>query len=400
MASDSFWSSAREETLKSYHALFDSEWPPWLAGILIAIIALMIFLWQSPWGIAAGYVNWGDWVYHFFGASKGHPPLFPWLHPISLSNVGIIMGAFASALMARQFKIRRAPRLEYGKGIVGGILMGTGAAMAKGCNVGGFYTAVAMFSGGGFAMMFGLAAGAWVGLKYLLWEMEHLPSKPVAAKPKKAGEEGKGIDWEKVQPRIGLAVVAAAIIIFYLYGIVDKTQLGGWLFFGFLIGLIMHRSRFCFVRAFRCPFMTGEADMVKAVALSLMIYIAGSAVIKWGYLQEPTMGIYHSFFLGSLIGGFIFGIGMLLSGGCASSTLWRVGEGQTKLMFTLVSFAMADATAGRIFRATGISKWLGKDIFLPDVFSWPLTMPLITAFFLMWVLAAVWNEKTEKFVVF
>ncbi len=399
MASESFWSSAREETLKSYHALFDSEWPPWLAGILIAIIALMIFLWQAPWGIAAGYVNWGDWVYHLMGTSKERP-LAPWLHPVSLSNFGIMVGAFASALMARQFKIRRAPRLEYGKGIVGGILMGIGAGMAKGCNVGGFYTAVAMFSGGGFAMMLGLGAGAWVGLKYLLWEMENLPSRPVKAKPRKPKVEGQGIDWNKAQPRIGFAVIAAVVAVFYLYGIVDKTQLGGWLFFGFLIGLVMHRSRFCFVRAFRCPFMTGEADMVKAVTLSLMIYIAGSAVIKWSYLQEPNMGIYHSFFLGSLIGGFIFGIGMLLAGGCASSTLWRVGEGQTKLMFTLVSFALSDAFTDRVFRFLGISEWLGKDIFLPDILSWPLTMPLITAFFLLWVVAAVWNEKTEKFVVF
>jgi hypothetical protein len=36
---------------------------------------------------------------------------------------------------------------------------------------------------------------------------------------------------------------------------------------GFAIGFIMHRSRLCFARAFREPFMTAEGDMTKAVIL-------------------------------------------------------------------------------------------------------------------------------------
>jgi len=162
----------------------------------------------------------------------------------------------------------------------------------------------------------------------------------------------------------------------------------------------MHRSRFCFVRAFRCPFMTGESDTVKAVALSLILYTGGTAVIKWAYLQEPNMGIYHSFFMGSLIGGFIFGIGMLLAGGCASSTLWRVGEGQTKLMCTLVTFFLSNSMTGKLLQVSGLNKWLGKDIFLPKYLSWQLTIPLMLAFFIFWMLLAMWNEETEKFVVF
>lgn len=388
-----------KEEIKSYYsAVFENEWPLWLSGILIAIVALMIFCWQSPWGIAAGYHDWGDWFYYLVGAYDKRP-MVPWLHPVSLSNAGILIGAFFSALMARDFKIRPAPKLEYAKGFIGGILMGAGAAMAKGCNVGGFYTAVAMLSAGGFAMMVGLMAGALVGLKYLLWEMEHLPSQAVYSKPKiKSG--AKTFDWPKIQPYIGVLIAAGIIGAFYIYSFADKTQTGGWLFFGFFIGLFMHRARFCFVRAFRDPFMTGDAVMVKAVVISLMVYIAGSSVIKWAYLQEPTMGIYHSFVMGSLIGGFIFGIGMLLAGGCASSTLWRVGEGQTKLMVALVAFTLANSLTGQILEATGLNKSLGHDIFLPDVLTWQLTIPLILIFLTAWVLLTMWNEETEKFVIF
>ena len=388
----------KTEIRNYYSAVFEQEWPAWLAGMFIAIIALMIFLWQSPWGIAAGYHNWGDWFYYLVGAYDERP-LNSWLHPVSLSDFGILIGAFASALMARQFKIHKAPKLEYAKGLVGGILMGSGAAMAKGCNVGGFFSAVAMMSAGGFAMMIGLGAGAWVGLRYLLWEMEHLPSQAVYSKPKDE-TTSKAIDWLKIQPYLGGLVAVGVIVVFYVYAFVDKTQLGGWLFFGFLIGLVMHRSRFCFVRAFRDPFMTGEAKMVKAVAISIIIYFAGSSVIKWAYLQEPTMGVYHPFILGSLIGGFIFGIGMLLAGGCASSTLWRVGEGQTKLMVTLVTFTLANSLTGKFLIASGLNEKLGQDIFLPDILTWQITVPLILIFFLAWVLVAMWNEETEKLVIF
>jgi uncharacterized membrane protein YedE/YeeE len=381
-----------------YSVVFEQEWPAWLAGMLIAIIALMIFLWESPWTIAAGYNDWGNWFWYL--ASAYHKrPLNPWFHPVSLSNTGILIGAFVSALMARQFKIRPAPKLEYAKGLVGGILMGIGASMAKGCNVGGFFSAVAMLSAGGFAMMIGLGMGAWVGLRYLLWEMEHLPSRAVSSKPKDVTAL-KTYDWLKIQPYVGGLVAVGVIAVFYIYAFINKTQVGGWLFFGFLIGLIMHRSRFCFVRAFRDPFMTGEAKMVKAVALSLIIYFAGTSVIKGAYIVDPGMGIYHPFILGSLIGGFLFGIGMLLAGGCASSTLWRVGEGQTKLMVTMVAFALTNSLTARFLEVSGINGKLGHDVFLPNILTWQIAVPLILLFLLAWVLVAAWNEKTEKFVVF
>lgn len=397
MASDTLFSSIKEEARRNYIAVFEQDWPSWLAGIFIAVLALMIFLWDSPWGIAGGYRNWGNWILYGVGIND-EKPFAPWLHPMSLSNFGLFFGAFFSALMSRQFKVRKAPRLEYAKGIIGGILMGTGAAFAGGCNVGGFYTATGMLSMGGIAMMVGLGGGAWLGLKYLLWEMEHIPAKPLAAGG--SSSSAQGIDWDRVQPYIGGAAFAAVIVAFYVYSYIDKTTLGGFLFFGFLIGLVMHRSRFCFVRAFRCPFMTGEAEMVKVVAMSLMIYGMGSAVIKWAWIKEPMTGVNHPFFLGSLIGGLIFGVGMILAGGCASSTLWRVGEGHLKLVMTLLGFALSNSLVAKAINASGISDKLGKGVFMPDVFSWELVIPLFVLFFVLWAFVAIWNEETETFVIF
>ena len=397
MAAGSLIASVKEEARKNYIAVFEQDWPSWLAGIFIALLALMIFLWDAPWGIAGGYKNWGNWVLYSLGIFKDKP-FAPWFHPMSLSNFGIFAGAFFSAMMSRQFKIRKAPSLEYAKGIVGGILMGTGAAFAGGCNVGGFYTATGMLSMGGIAMMVGLGGGAWIGLKYLLWELEHLPAKPLSKK------EGSGpflgVNWDRVQPYIGAGVVVAVVAAFYAYSTNDKTVLGGLLFFGFLIGLVMHRARFCFVRAFRCPFMTGEAEMVKVVAMSLMIYGMGSAVIKWAWIKDPMIGVYHPFFLGSLVGGLIFGVGMILAGGCASSTLWRIGEGHLKLVMTMIGFALSNSLSAKAIEALKLSDRLGKGIFMPEVFTWEVTIPLFIIFFVMWAFIAIWNEESEQFVIF
>jgi len=392
VASKSFLSSLKEESRRNYIAIFEQEWPTWLAGVFLAIVALLIFLWQGPWGIAAGYRNLGDWIFYTVGVEK-EKPFSLWLHPISLTNAGLVVGALVSAMMSRQFKIHRAPPLEYAKSLMGGILMGAGAVLAAGCNVGGFYTAAAMFDMGGLAMMAGLIIGAWIGLRYLLWEMEHVRQKGVEQHPPRER-------WLKTQPYLGGVVLAFVIAAFYGYSMLGKTELGGLLFFGFLIGLIMHRSRFCFVRAFRCPFMTGDAEMVKVVAMSLMIYGMGVAVIKWAWIQEPAMGVTHNFWIGSLLGGVVFGVGMLVAGGCASSTLWRIGEGQTKMVVTLLGFALTNSSLAAALKHFDLYGKLGEGRFIPDTLTWYLTVPSFLLFFAFWAFVAIWNEESEKFVVF
>jgi hypothetical protein len=248
-------------------------------------------------------------------------------------------------------------------------------------------------------MMIGLGLGAFFGLKILLWEMEHIPSKPVSAKPQ-SDSSTAAINWTKVQMILGVFFLIASIGAFYGFASAGKTQNGGLLFFGVLLGIVFHRSRFCFVRAFRDPYMTGEAEMIRAIALSLVIYGFGSAVIKWSYIQPPNMGVYQPFWIGTLVGGTIFGVGMVLAGGCGTSTLWRAGEGHVKLLIALVSFALSNAVVEGIKDKLQLEDKLGAKLFMPDVLSWPVAIPVFLAILLIWVILADWNEKTEKLVIF
>lgn len=393
------WESIREEVRKDYISIFERSWPGWLAGIFLAILALLIFMWHSPWGITGGYRNWGDWILYGLRLSPERPTL-PWLSGMSMSNLGLLAGALASALMSRQFRIRPAPPYEYLKGLAGGALMGTGAALAAGCNIGGFYNAVAMFSMGGYAMMIGLGAGAYLGLRFLLWELNNFPQQAAGPPPTQDLKKEPLVNWSRLSPFIGGAILIMILAAFYIFSAQGHTQIGGLLFFGALIGITMHRSRMCFVRAFREPFMTGDAEMIRVIAMSLMIYGLGSAVIKWNYLQPDIMGVYHPFWFGSLTGGIVFGFGMLLAGGCGTGALWRAGEGHTKLMLTLIAFSVSNSLGFKFLNNTGLADKLGSGTFMPAVFGWELAMPLYMLIMLAWVVWGIWNEKTEKFVIF
>ena len=396
-----FWSEIWGEVTDLYHFMFIRDMPLWVAGIGLGVLAILIFLWRYPWGISSGYGNWGEQLYYYLGlggfAGMKEAPPAPWIHPVSIMNLGMIFGSMGASMMKKQFTTYLAPGREYVKGFIGGALMGIGSSFANGCIEGGFYTAVGVFSLGGFAMMTGLALGSILGVKYLIWEMFNWPVK-IKEKPAKP-ERTPLFDWKKIHPYIGGGIYITFCLSFYIYSYFGKTVLGGMAFFGLWIGYFMQRSRFCLQRTFRNPFMTGDYEMVKAVILSLIIYSAGSAVIKYGFFQPDTHGIDHRFWMGSLIGGFIFGLGMVIAGACASSGLWRAGEGNTKIWLAILGFITVYPWFKYKVQSTALGPFLGKGIYVVDILTWTWTPVFYVAFFLVWYLLAVYNAKTEKFVI-
>ncbi|MGJ8455827.1 YeeE/YedE family protein, partial [Pseudothermotoga sp. U03pept] len=63
--------------------------------------------------------------------------------------------------------------------------------------------------------------------------------------------------------------------------------------------------------------------------------------------------------IANIVGGYIFGIGMVLAGGCASGVTYRVGEGMTTAWLAALAFGLtAQATSGGVL--SGWMKWLNK----------------------------------------
>ncbi len=96
---------------------------------------------------------------------------------------------------------------------------------------------------------------------------------------------------------------------------------------GLAFGFVLQRGRICFNSAFRDLRMSKDNFMFKAGLLA----IAGSTI---GFLVLAQFGLIHLNpkplnWLGAIIGGFTFGLGMVLAGGCASGTTYRITEGNT-----------------------------------------------------------------------
>jgi uncharacterized membrane protein YedE/YeeE len=314
-----------------------------------------------------------------------------------MMDLGLILGSFASALLAKEFAFGRPPKVEAYKGLFGGLFMGVGSSLALGCNVGAFYSPLVNLSASGFLMMIGLIIGAYLGLRYLLWEVENLPSPSpaLAASPK----QPPSFDWKKAHPYLGAVVLVGLVFAAHFYGRYANVEVGGLLLFGAAFGVVIQRCRFCFVRAFRDPFMTGEAEIGKAVVISLIVAVIGIAVLKANGFRRETMYVVPSFGWGSLVGGVIFGIGMVVAGGCGSGTLWRVGEGNLKLWIALFAFATSNSLMTGWLESSGIRQTLGAAVFLPHYFGWEGAILLVVGVSLIWYLVLAWNEQTNKFTV-
>jgi len=377
-----------------YERLFGQQWPVWVGGLLFGFLNVFLFAYERPWSVADGVRNWGDWVLNAVKITD-NIIIDPHLYSTSLLNFGIILGAMGSALLARQFQIRTAPPYELFKGLLGGALMGIGAALAFGCNIGGFFSATSAMSLAGLAMMAGLLLGAFIGLRILIWEVNHLTYPATRAQPAKPASEG----WKLAQPWVGSAVLLLGLVLVFVYDGFGLTGRAVFLLFGLIIGLIMQRTRFCFVRAFREPFMTGDGETTKAVILAVVICTSGFTILKWADLRAWEAFVSPGFWLGSLIGGTIFGIGMSISGGCASGSLWRAGEGHLKLWVALISFALAGSYFRDWLEESGWIMKIGKPIFLPDLMDWKYALAMVFGIMALWYLIVVWNEVKGKLVI-
>jgi uncharacterized protein len=160
-------------------------------------------------------------------------------------------------------------------------------------------------------------------------------------------------------------------------------------------GVVFQRSRFCLVRAFREPFMTGDAEHTRAAALALVVSTLGFAILKFTDLKDRGDWVFAAAGVGGLLGGTLFGIGMTLAGGCGAGSIWRAGEGQVKLWAAVVCFALG-ASAARLALGAALGS-LGAAVFLPAAVGWGAALLIVIAVAVAWALAATWNEDARKF---
>ena len=208
---------------------------------------------------------------------------------------------------------------------------------------------------------------------------------------------------KKKKNMIPMGIVAGIVII--LLGILlglKEPRLAIFWFTGMAFGFILQKSRFCFTASMRDPSLTGSTTVTRAVLIAFALTSLGFWAIKYGYAQQglpiPGQSYVVPVSLATVIGSFIFGIGMVIAGGCASGTLMRVGEGFTMQILSLFFFIV-----GSLWGAHDFGWWKlnvisnGKAVFMPDVFGWAgalvVQMLIIACLF---VAAYKWEHRKKE----
>lgn len=97
------------------------------------------------------------------------------------------------------------------------------------------------------------------------------------------------------------------------------------LILGLILGFIFQRGRFCVTGAFRDVWISGSTRWLTAFLVAIAIQaVLVNAMIAGGLISPgiPTLA------LAAVVGGsFLFGLGIVLAGGCATGTYYRSGEG-------------------------------------------------------------------------
>jgi uncharacterized protein len=107
----------------------------------------------------------------------------------------------------------------------------------------------------------------------------------------------------------------------------------------FAFGAIAQRTHFCTMGAISDLFNIGDTQRVRQWALAAGLAMIGFALLASTGQIDPANTLYASsrwLWLSALVGGLLFGFGMVLASGCGSKTLVRVGAGNLKSLVVLV----------------------------------------------------------------
>ncbi len=204
--------------------------------------------------------------------------------------------------------------------------------------------------------------------------------------------DGSGARKQKLWALVVTGVFALVSLATYAYH--DAYMyLSAYLWFGFIYGMCLQYGRFCFASAFRDLFAVGVPRMVVGIMIATVFFsFASSFVTATGFstFHASPSGIH------STIAGVIFGVGMVVAGGCASGSLYKAGEGKMAAMLVILSISVTQSSLADLggplnalvpasWHASAISKGLPEAVRVGD--GW----------LDQYLAGYVWNHPTRTF---
>ncbi len=162
-------------------------WPRWLHGpwplvagavLLAGLNFATLALAGRPWGVTSAFALWGakiagglgfdvaSWPYWQAAGNKAALAAPISADITSVMDVGVIIGALATAALAGKFApVWKLPLKSLFAAIVGGVLLGYGARLAFGCNIGAYFSGIASGSLHGWLWLVAAFAGNVLGTR-------------------------------------------------------------------------------------------------------------------------------------------------------------------------------------------------------------------------------------------
>ena len=122
------------------------------------------------------------------------------------------------------------------------------------------------------------------------------------------------------------------------------------LLIGLAFGFVLQRGRYCMNTAFRDVIFINDLTLFRSYIFALIIAMIGANFLEdmhWlgGDAYGPFTLARQVFApVGNIVGGYIFGLGIVLAGGCGSGILYRVGEGLTAALVAVLGFGLGIIT--------------------------------------------------------
>ncbi|KLE01664.1 selenium metabolism membrane protein YedE/FdhT [Aliarcobacter butzleri] len=321
-----FWQNFKRDFLVKF-------WAPIPAVIALGVLSAYYFgITGTYWAVTGEFTRWGGHFLQLFNvdvSSWGYYKLMKidgniFTRVDGVMIIGMFAGCIAAAFWGNNVKFRLpVNNIRIWQALIGGIIAGFGARLGMGCNLASFFTGIPQFSFHAWVFTAAMIVGVYFGVKVAMssfFQSKIKMQKVSCAKPLEHNEE-------KVKKFFTFGtVIFIGIIIWatYLIFIEQATKLGMAMLFGSAFGLAIAKAQICFTSAFRDIFTTGRSELAKAI-------IIGMAVATLGVFTYIMMGQPPKIFWTGpnvIIGGFLFGFGIVLAGGCECGWMYRAVEGQ------------------------------------------------------------------------
>ena len=163
---------------------------------------------------------------------------------------------------------------------------------------------------------------------------------------------------------------------------------------GAVLGFILQRGRFCITGAFRDLWVSRSWRWFTAFLLAIAVQAVGVAVLTGTSSIIPE--IPRLSVVATVVGSFLFGVGIVLAGGCATGTYYRAGEGLVGSWFALVAYATA-AAASKTGILSGVTTWV-KGLWVTNLTTIPASIG-VPDWIGVVILAGVTGVVVHRFVI-